>query len=201
MLKRLAKKFMGNAQSEDDTEYYALIASELETGQIDPGTWAKALATSDGNDSVARSHYIKLRVAQYIRSPPRIITDARRARIEQQNEIELQEKNRELQVKRNTYSNRLHTVCSDAEIAKLFASSKKAMALWWGISTTLVLIWYVSLFETGLYIIALMMILLCGMIVYIIAFEKLRDLKQSRKFAIRQIQDIDAQIAALGDKS
>ena len=52
----------------DDEKYYDLVANELRTGNVREGLWAKALSSANGDEKVAKSIYIKLRVAQMIKN-------------------------------------------------------------------------------------------------------------------------------------
>ena len=47
-----------------DQRFYDAVAQEIQSGALQPGVWARALADSDGNESRARAKYIRLRVAQ-----------------------------------------------------------------------------------------------------------------------------------------
>jgi hypothetical protein len=48
-------------------DFYETALNELDRGELDKATWARALVASDGDESRARAYYIKMRVAK--RSP------------------------------------------------------------------------------------------------------------------------------------
>lgn len=45
-----------------EEQLYAEAASEVASGKIRQGLWAKAIAETDGNDAAAKARYLKLRV-------------------------------------------------------------------------------------------------------------------------------------------
>ena len=49
-----------------EEEAYAQVAAELTERDLKPGLWAKALAESVGNESVAKSLYLKFRAEQVL---------------------------------------------------------------------------------------------------------------------------------------
>ncbi len=49
-----------------DQQAYDLVASELQSGQLKPGIWAKSLAESTGNENLAKSIYIKSRAEEIL---------------------------------------------------------------------------------------------------------------------------------------
>jgi len=48
----------------DDEPFYEVVAFEISDRCIRPGLWAKALAESGGNETLARARYIELRAQQ-----------------------------------------------------------------------------------------------------------------------------------------
>jgi len=57
-------KHQKDAMSLVDEQVYASVLSELESGEIRNGVWAKAFADSDGDENKAKAAYIRLRVQQ-----------------------------------------------------------------------------------------------------------------------------------------
>ncbi|CAK7009306.1 MAG: hypothetical protein DESF_00361 [Desulfovibrio sp.] len=53
-----------------DNKFYAIAESEVESGDIDAGLWAKALINSKGKEDLRKVEYIKLR-AKYLQSENR----------------------------------------------------------------------------------------------------------------------------------
>lgn len=49
---------------EDNDRYFVAALDELDHGRLDRATWARALASSNGDDGKAKADYIKHRVAQ-----------------------------------------------------------------------------------------------------------------------------------------
>jgi len=49
-----------------EEEAYAQVVAELAARDLRPGLWGKAMAESLGNDSVAKSIYLKLRAEQIL---------------------------------------------------------------------------------------------------------------------------------------
>lgn len=47
-----------------DEQVHGIVASEIASGELVPGLWAKAFAQADGNEQQAKATYIKLRVDQ-----------------------------------------------------------------------------------------------------------------------------------------
>jgi hypothetical protein len=50
-----------------DQVYYDRVAEEIRNGKIKEGLWTKAFSIAYGNESVAKSHYISLRVKELTR--------------------------------------------------------------------------------------------------------------------------------------
>ena len=44
-----------------DRDFYAQVAHELATGNLDSGLWAMALSEADGLEEKAKARYLKLR--------------------------------------------------------------------------------------------------------------------------------------------
>lgn len=64
------KSRRGSASSPPDDQTYALVAQEMEAGQIDKGLWTRAFAESDGDEPKTRAAYIRHRAQQISRSQP-----------------------------------------------------------------------------------------------------------------------------------
>ena len=62
-----------------DQQAYDLVASEIQSGQLKPGIWARSLAESAGNKNLAESLYIEFRAEEIIS-----IHRAKQARIERE---------------------------------------------------------------------------------------------------------------------
>lgn len=56
-----ASKLRNNLQ---DEKYYEVTATEIASGNVRPGLWAKALSESSGNEAKTQARYIQLRVGQ-----------------------------------------------------------------------------------------------------------------------------------------
>ena len=48
----------------DDSEYYLVVAKEMKEGPKDDASWMRAIELSNGNEAIAKSLYIKMRVEQ-----------------------------------------------------------------------------------------------------------------------------------------
>lgn len=61
------KEAKDNIQASIDsksTDFYAIAEEEYENGEIDKGSWSQALVKANGNESLRKVEYMKLRVMQ-----------------------------------------------------------------------------------------------------------------------------------------
>ena len=58
-----AARFRSAQSRAQEASLYAEAITELERGERDLGLWAKALAQSDGHESIAQARYLKLRAS------------------------------------------------------------------------------------------------------------------------------------------
>ncbi|MFC2085685.1 hypothetical protein ACFLRO_00575 [Bacteroidota bacterium] len=61
-----------------DEHFYALVADELESEQLDKGTWTKAIAKNGFDKDRARATYVELRVEQLKKEAKRKEEEAKR---------------------------------------------------------------------------------------------------------------------------
>ena len=72
---RLTSRMRASAKAAPDHDpandkYFEVAGSEIVTGNLKPATWAKSLASTNGNESKAKAAYVKLRVRELADSEP-----------------------------------------------------------------------------------------------------------------------------------
>ena len=54
------------ATTKDEEKFYETVAAEIDTNKVKKGIWVKAFSLANGNESLTKATYVKLRMAQLI---------------------------------------------------------------------------------------------------------------------------------------